>query len=564
MKKEEIAGLIHQLGVASELLGENPFKALAYHSAARTLLGLEELVAVLLTEGRLGELPGFGKALVEKIGILVSTGRLPQLEERLEKLPPGLFEILRIEGLGVKRVRRLWTELEVTNPGELEYACLENRLAELPGFGSKSQANVLDGIERLKRYQKRRLYPEASAAASELREKVSAFREVARCTITGSLRRLCETVGDLDLLVLIEGDGRDAFAAELGEADWVEGLDQPSDTKFAFRYRGIEVDLRLAGERRWGTALVVGTGSTAHVDELRGLAGERGADLDGIETAAEEGLYRSLALPFIPPELREGLGEIEAARRGELPNLIENRNIRGVFHVHTEASDGAQSLEGVVRLGEELGYSYVGISEHSRSAFYAGGLTVDDIYEQAERIAEINGRGSSCRLLHGIESDILADGSLDYPDEVLESLDFVIASVHSGLSMPRDTATERILAAVKNPMTTILGHPTGRLLLAREGYELDWDRVLEALAEHRVALELNTCPHRLDADWRVLRRARDFGIEIAVNPDAHRRTMFDTVPLGVGIARKGWLTPENVLNTKELPELLSWLADRRG
>ncbi len=564
MENEEIAKLIHQLGAASEFLGENPFKARAYHSAARTLHGLEEPVEVLLAEGRLGELPGFGKALVEKIGALVSTGRLPQLEERLAKLPPGLFEMLRIEGLGVRRVKRLWTELEVTNPGGLEYACLENRLVELPGFGPKSQANVLAGIERLKRYQKRRLYPEANAAASELREKVSTFRGVARCAVTGSVRRLAETVGDLDLLVLLTGDGREAFAVELGEADWVDELDRSSGGGLAFRYRGIEVDLRLAGERRWGTDLVVGTGSKVHVDELRRLAGERGADLDGIEAATEEGLYRSLGLPFIEPELREGLGEIEAARRGELPDLIENQDLRGVFHVHTEASDGAMSLEGVVRLGEELGYTYIGISEHSRSAVYAGGLSADGIAEQAERIARINERGSPCRLLHGIESDILADGSLDYPNDVLDGLDFVIASVHSGLRMPRDKATERILAAVKNPMTTILGHPTGRLLLAREGYELDWDRVLEALAAHRVALELNTCPHRFDTDWRVLHRARDFGIEVAVNPDAHRRAMFDTVPLGVGIARKGWLTREDVLNTKELPEILSWLADGRG
>ena len=564
MENEEIAGLIHQLGVASELLGENPFKARAYYSAARTLRGLEEPAGDLLAENRLGELPGFGKALVEKVGALVSTGKLPQLEERLKKLPAGLFEMLRIEGLGVKRVRRLWTELEVTNPGELEYACLENRLTELPGFGPKSQAAVLDGLERLKRYRKRRLYPEARAAADELREKVSALRDVARCEVVGSIRRLCETVGDLDLLVLIEGDGRDAFAAKLGEADWVEGLDRPSENRFAFRYSGIEVDLRLAGERRWGTGLVTGTGSTAHVDGLKKRASEMGIDLDGLEADDEAELYRSLGLADVPPELREGLGEIEAARRGELPDLIENQDIRGVFHVHTEASDGAQGLEDIVRLGEELGYAYIGISEHSRSAFYAGGLTVDEVYEQAERIAEINERGSPCRLLHGIESDILADGSLDYPDDVLEGLDFVIASVHSGLRMPREIATERVLAAINNPLTTILGHPTGRLLLAREGYELDWDRVFEALAEHEVALELNTCPHRFDADWRVLHRAREFGIKVAVNPDAHRRRMFDTVPLGVSIARKGWLTRKDVLNTKELPELLSRLDKRRG
>ncbi|OGD74970.1 MAG: hypothetical protein A2Y64_02660 [Candidatus Coatesbacteria bacterium RBG_13_66_14] len=564
MDNREIASVIERLGTASELLGENPFKARAYHGAARTLYGLAEPAEKLLAEGRLAELPGFGKALVEKIAVLVATGRLPQLEERLAKLPPGLFEMLEIEGLGAKRVKLLWETLGVTNPGELEYACLENRLLELPGFGPKTQANVLAGIGRLNRYRARRLYPEARALADGLREKIAALPGVGRCAVAGSVRRLAETAGDLDLVVQIAAGGEGAFAEALRGCDWAGGLRAGDGGGLRFDYLGTEADLRLAGAGRWGTALVLATGSAAHVEGLRGTARERGLDLDALEIEDEEEVYRALGLDEIPPELREGLGEIGAARRGDLPKLLETADIRGVFHVHTTASDGTQSLEDLAKLGEELGYAYIGVSDHSRSAFYAGGLSAEALAAQVEDIVRFNERGRTCRLLAGVESDVLADGSLDYPAEILGRLDFVIASVHSGLRMPREKATARVLAAIENPYTTMLGHATGRLLLAREGYELDWNRVLAALAERGVALELNTSPHRFDADWRILLRAREQGVPVALNPDAHRAGMFDTVALGVGIARKGWLTKSDVLNTLELPELLAWLTARNG
>lgn len=562
MDNREIAKTLDKLGTAGELLGENPFKARAYHRAARALKSLEEPVAELVEQGRLGELEGFGSAIVAKVENLLETGELPQLEERLEKLPAGLFEILEIKGLGVKRVRALWEKLNITNLGELEYACHENRLLELEGFGEKMQYKVLAGIELLKEYRERRLYPEADEAAAELLPVIEAAG-ARRVAVTGSLRRHAETVGDIDLLAVVDEGGAEAVKAAVSELDETDGVAAGDTERLEFVYRGIDVELRWTTPQRWGVELALTTGNAGHRENLYRLAAERGLDLDELSGVDEEGLYAALELQWVPPELREDTGELEAAASGELPELITTEDIRGVLHVHTTASDGAQTLEELRRTGEELGYTYIGVSDHSQAAFYADGLTAEAVLEQVASIRRLNNQDSSCRLLAGIESDIRADGALDYPDEVLAELDFVIASVHSNLSMDKQTATERILAALDNPYCDILGHPTGRLLLAREGYELDWDRVFERLIERRVALELNASPMRFDADWRILRRARELGIPVCINPDAHNRGMFDYLPQGVGIARKGWLRPGDVLNTRSVDELLSWIKARR-
>jgi len=562
MDNREIAKTIDQLGTASELLGENPFKARAYHRAARTLKSLEEPVAELVEQDRLGELEGFGSAIVAKVENLLETGELPQLTERLEKLPAGLFEILEIKGLGVKRVRTLWDKLNITNLGELEYACHENRLLELEGFGEKIQHKVLAGIELLKEYRERRLYPEADEAAAELLPVIEAAG-ARRVAVTGSLRRHAETVGDIDLLAVVDEGGAEAVETAVSELDETDEVFTADAERLEFEYRGIDVELRWTTPQRWGVELALTTGNAGHREGLYRLAAERGLDLDELSDLDEEGLYAALQLQWIPPELRENTGELEAAASGELPELITTDDIAGVLHVHTTASDGAQTLEELRLTGEELGYAYIGVSDHSQAAFYADGLSAEAVLEQLESIHRLNDQDSSCRLLAGIESDIRADGALDYPDEVLAKLDFVIASVHSNLSMDKQTATERILAALDNPYCDILGHPTGRLLLAREGYELEWDRVFERLLERRVALELNASPMRFDADWRILRRARELGIPICINPDAHNRGMFDYLPQGVGIARKGWLRPGDVLNTRPADELLEWVRSRR-
>lgn len=563
MNNRDVAELIERLGTAAELLGENPFKARAYHRAARTLRGLEEPVAELVRDGRLAELEGFGKALVEKVTTIVETGESPQLQRRMEELPAGLFDILEIPGLGVKRVRALWEKLEITNLGELEYACLENRLLELEGFGEKMQYKVLAGIDQLKRYRERRLYPEAAEAAGELGDVLDDDPRVARWAVVGSLRRHAETIGDIDLQLQVEPNERPGVDQALLNLEESSSALEKSDDELRFKYRGIPVEVRHTSPERWAADLVLNTGNAAHREELQDRAAERGLKLGSIDADDEAGVYAALGLDWITPELREGMGEVEAAAAGELPELVETDDIAGVLHVHTTASDGAQTLEELIETGVELGYDYIGVSDHSQAAFYADGLSADEVFQQSEDIRELNARGGPCRLLAGIESDINADGSLDYPDEVLARLDFVIASVHSNLSMDRERATERILAALDNPYCDILGHPTGRLLLAREGYELDWDRVLERLVERRVALELNASPMRFDADWRVLRRARELGIPVTINPDAHNRGMFDFLPQGVGIARKGWLRPGDVLNTRSAEELLAWIRSRR-
>ena len=563
MNNRDVAELIERLGTAAELLGENPFKARAYHRAARTLRGLEEPVAELVRDGRLAELEGFGKALVEKVTTIVETGESPQLQRRMEELPAGLFDILEIPGLGVKRVRALWEKLEITNLGELEYACLENRLLELEGFGEKMQYKVLAGIDQLKRYRERRLYPEAAEAAGELGDVLDDDPRVARWAVVGSLRRHAETIGDIDLQLQVEPNERPGVDQALLNLEESSSALEKSDDELRFKYRGIPVEVRHTSPERWAADLVLNTGNAAHREELQDRAAERGLKLGSIDADDEAGVYAALGLDWITPELREGMGEVEAAAAGELPELVETDDIAGVLHVHTTASDGAQTLEELIETGVELGYDYIGVSDHSQAAFYADGLSVDEVFQQSEDIRELNARGGPCRLLAGIESDINADGSLDYPDEVLARLDFVIASVHSNLSMDRERATERILAALDNPYCDILGHPTGRLLLAREGYELNWDRVLERLVERRVALELNASPMRFDADWRVLRRARELGIPVTINPDAHNRGMFNFLPQGVGIARKGWLRPGDVLNTRSAEELLAWIRSRR-
>ena len=460
----------------------------------------------------------------------METGRLGYAEELKASFPPGLLDLLNVPGLGPKKVKTLYEDLGINNLGELEYACRENRLLALKGFGVKTQANVLKGIDNLKKYRGSYLWAEAEPIALKLAELLAGCPVISRVELAGSFRRRKEVVGDLDMVAATDAP-KDATEFVQG-LDLVESIESGGDTKVTFRLKaGLNVDLRLVPEEAFAFAWHHFTGSKEHNTEMRRRAKERGLkmneyglfDEDGHSPSApdEAGVFGLLDLPFIPPELREGLGEIEAAESGSLPTLIETEDLKGLFHVHSNFSDGVMSVTEVVNRCRQLGYAYVGLSDHSQTAFYAGGLKKEDLDRQLAEVAKARQAHPDFHLFWGIESDILPDGSLDYPDEVLAHFDFVIASVHSNFKMPGRQMTARLVRAVQNPYTTILGHVTGRLLLAREPYELDLEAVLEVAAAQGTAVEINANPHRLDLDWREMRRARKMGLKMMICPDAH-------------------------------------------
>ncbi|HDS73946.1 MAG TPA: DNA polymerase/3'-5' exonuclease PolX, partial [Firmicutes bacterium] len=526
MNAKEIAGVFTEMAALLELTGANPFRARAYQNVARALEGVTEDIETLVREDRLGEVSGVGKGLAASIAELVTTGSLKDYDELREKVPDGVLEILELPGLGPKRVRRIWEELGVTNIGELEYACRENRLAALDGFGEKTQTNVLKAIAFRVQGRDRHLYHRARAAADAVLELVKSQPGVIRVEIAGSLRRHRETIGDLDILASASDDARPGIMDAFVKNDDIVDVIAHGSTKSSVRLKsGINADLRVVSDEEFPFALAYFTGSKEHNTVLRGRAKREGLKLneyglfrensDTIPCENETNLYRALGLPYIPPELRENMGEFEAAERNELPDLVTMDDIRGILHVHTVRSDGVHTVEQLVQAAKTLGAEYLGIADHSRSAFYAGGLSENDVRAQWDEIDEVNERIDDITVLKGIESDILSDGGLDYNDELLAGFDFVIASVHSRLHMAEDEATERLLRAIDHPATTILGHPTGRLLLARDGYPVDMQRVIERCVERGVAIELNASPHRLDLDWRWCRNVREHGGVIA-------------------------------------------------
>lgn len=577
----DVSRRLREIGTLLELTGDGVFKVRAYETAAQVIEMTGGDLHDRVRGGTLMELKGIGKGISEKITELVTTGRLGYYEDLAAKVPAGLRDMLRIPGLGPKKAIALHEALPIGSIGELEYACRENRLVELAGFGAKSQENILHGIELLKKYSQAFLIDVALRQAEEL---IAALREVdtvQRADVCGSLRRRKEIVRDLDLLVAAE-DGGEAVAA-FTEHPSVEHVTSRGETKASVRLAsGMQADLRVVAPASYACALAYFTGSKEHnvalgqralgQRALRQRAQGRKWKLNEyglfsgkrrLAVADEEALYKKLKLAYIPPELRENAGEIEAAEAGTLPELLTYEDITGTFHMHTIASDGANTIEQLAEAAREMGWSYIGIADHSRSAAYAGGLSADALRAQREEIDAFN-RGSEFRIFSGVESDILDDGSLDYDDDVLGILDFVIASVHSGFKMNRERMTARIVRAVAHPATTMLGHPTGRLLLAREPYAVDVDAVLEACAEHNVIVEINAHPQRLDLDWRYLRRAKELGILIAINPDAHSIDGLADVAYGVGVARKGWLEKGDVLNARAVGEVASILKRKKG
>jgi DNA polymerase (family 10) len=586
MTKNEIADVLAEIGVLMELKGENPFKVRAYAAGARAIEALEgKEFESLVAEGKIQSVKGIGEALASKIGELQATGRLEFLEKLKESIEPGLVEMLKIPGLGPKKIAALRKELAVTSVSGLEKACREGRVAGLAGFGEKTQEKILLGIRNREAYSRRHLWWSAEEAAGPILAGLRAVPQVLRAESAGSLRRGMETVGDLDFIVA---------ASEVAPiVDWFTGqagvreVTAKGETKASVRLEGgLQADLRIVPAEQFAFALHHFTGSKDHNVQMRQRALERGLSLSewGLVPASGEGtakdkagrnqsvaaadegaLFKALGLSFIPPELREGLGEIEAAEKGLLPKLVELSDLRGAFHNHTTESDGRSTLSEMAGAAQALGWEYLGIADHSKSSRQANGLTEERLAKQVGEIAALNASGRfRTRVFSGTECDILPDGRLDFEDAVLAQLDYVVASVHSGFSQDEAAMTARIVRALENRRVTMLGHLTGRLLLEREAYRVDAARVIEAAVANGVVIELNANPHRLDMDWRLWRKAAERGLLCSINPDAHDSASLGFVRAGINSARKGWLRREGVLNTMPLARVGAWLADRRG
>ena len=574
MDAREVAAVLKEIGTIHDIRGENPFKSRSYMNAARTVEGIGADLEAVVRGGTLREYKGIGEALAKKITELVTTGALDYYEKLRASIPAGLLEMTRIPGMGPKKIKAVHDKLDLSTIGELEYACKENRLVVLEGFGAKSQQKILDGIELLKRFQDKHLYSTAAAQAAGLMEALESLgpRLITRISVAGSLRRRKEVIKDIDIVASSPRPAKvmDFFTSH----DRVEAVSAKGETKSSVRLAsGINSDLRIVPDDQFPYALMYLTGSKEHSVAVRTRAKAKIYKINeyglfrgkrSIKCKDEAAIYKKIGLAYIPPELREEMGEIEAAEKGELPALVEESDIRGILHVHTTHSDGVNTIEQMAKGAKDLGAEYVGIAEHSRSAQYANGLSPEGVKRQQDEIDALNKTLKGIRILKGIEVDILPDGKLDYPNKLLATFDFVIAAVHSRFTMSEADMTKRILAAMRNPHVTMLAHPTGRLLLSREAYPVDMPRIIEEAARLGVVLEINANPHRLDLDWRLCKVAKEKGVMLAINPDAHRVEGLDHVRYGVGIARKGWLEPADILNTRPLGEFMDLLKARRS
>jgi DNA polymerase (family 10) len=551
MTNKEIAAVLQETADLIELTDGNPHRARAFARAARSLTNLDEAAVDRLDAGTLTDVGGIGDAMADHVAEVAAGGTFDLHDELLNAVPPGLLEVMRVNGLGTKRTRRLWNELDITSLDELEHAAETDRITGLSGFGAKTQSNILENVRRLRAFDAQWRLADAWTTVAPLLDDLRAFDAVERAELTGALRRHRETVERADVAVSTTDASSVASALD---ARLDEPVSREDDRLTTTLPDGLPLTVHLSSPDRFGTTLWATTGSTAHRDAFTAAHG------DPADHSSEDDLFAAADLPVIPPELREDRGELDAAARDDLPSLLTTDDLQGCLHNHSTYSDGADSLRTMTEAACSLGFSYFGICDHSQSLQIASGLSPDEVRKQHAEVQELNDDLDDIRLFHGIESDVLRDGSLDYDEEVLSLFDFVVASVHTGFSMTEEEATERVLRAVRNPHTRILGHPTGRLLLVREGYPLDHNRVIEACAEHDVAIELNANPYRLDLDWRWVRRATEQGVLISINPDAHATRELEYVRWGVAVARKGWLEPADCLNAKSLAGFRAWLG----
>ena len=578
MDKKEIAEVFEEIGTLLELRGDNPFRVRAYYNAARVLDSLQEDLHKLVDENRLIEIKGIGKDLAAKITEMVTTNHLEFYDELKSSMPAGLMEMLRIPSFGPKRAKAVFDRLRVDSVEKLEAACKNDKVAQLDGFGEKSQQKILEGIALIRQFSSRHHYHTAYAAAQPILDALRAHSGVIRCSIAGSLRRCRETIGDIDFLVSAKPKDAPGVLEDFTRLPGVISVSVQGDTKASVVLKGgIQADLRVVTDAQFAFALNYFTGSKEHNIALRARAlrlknlslneygfspvaeKEKSAKELGssIKCKTEEDVYKALELDSVPPELREDMGEIEAAEKGELPKLVEKENLRGTFHCHSTWSDGIETIEVMAKAAMDLGLEYLGIADHSKSERQANGLDEKRVRQQAEEVRKLNAKFAKdgFRIFFGTECDILTDGSLDFDDKTLALFDHVIAAIHQGFSMDADKMTQRICRALAHPKVTMLAHPTGRLLLEREGYAVNMSEVIEAAAKYNKIIEINAHPSRLDMDWRLWKHARELGVKCAINPDAHNIDDFQFLAIGVGIARKGWLTKADVVNCLPLKEV---------
>jgi DNA polymerase (family 10) len=565
MDKHDLARIFNEIGLLLELGGNNPFKTRAYYNAARTLENLNDDLPTLIREQRLSDIPGFGEAIVKKITEGVTTGTIEYYEKLKAATPSGLLQFLRIPGLGPKKINQIYSVLGISSIDELEKACLANKLAGLAGFGVKTQEKILAGIQFVREHQGQYLWHEAWTIGLSIKNELAQNPAVIKIELAGSLRRFKEVVHDIDFIAATDTPG--VVADSFVKLPQVDKITSRGDTKISVILKsGIGADLRLVKPAEYAHALQHFTGGKEHNTALRHLAKEQGFKVNEYGlfpkgTAEpkycrdEVEIYQTLGLKYIPPELREDQGEIQAAGLGKLPVLIEPQDLKGIFHIHTVYSDGVNTLREMVEACIERGFSYAGIADHSQIAAYAHGLSAKALEKQFNEIDVLNREYPHFKVFKGIEADILPSGELDYSPDVLARFDFVVGSIHSQFRMGKEEMTARILKALDSPYLTMLGHPTGRILLERIGYELDLERILAKAAEKRVAIEFNANPYRLDLDWRWCRKAKELGVLISINPDAHSIGELDLARSGVLVARKGWLEAKDVLNTRNLNEV---------
>jgi DNA polymerase (family 10) len=576
MDPQVAAHRLNEIALLLEVRGENPFKSRAFTQAARTIGELEEPdIAPLVRSRAIADLPGIGPTTLAVLADLVETGDSGYLESLRETTPDGLVEMLRIPGLGPNRIHRIHKELGVESISELEAAARDGRLAKLSGFGVKTADKIIRGVAVLREKSGQLLHSVAAQEALRLQRAISKLPGIDRVEIAGSLRRSAEVARDIDLVAACSIETGD-FAAELAKVPGAQEVVRGEGASLSLRMiNGVRADIYRAGDSALPLALWRATGNSDHVQavierwQTRGLQlGSEGLlDSQGavVTTPDEEAIYRHAGLPFIQLELRENRGEIEAAEAGTLPTLIQLEDLRGILHCHSKYSDGSSSIQQMAAAAQARGWSYLGVSDHSQAASYAGGLNRDAVMKQHDEIDALNQSLKEFRVLKGIEADILADGTVDFAvDNLLDRFDYVIGSIHSRFSMDQVQMTERILKAMTDPRLTIIGHPTGRLLLRREPFAVDMDAIMEMAAEQGIALELNCDPNRLDLDWRLLQLARRRGVTIEVGPDAHSPDELSFVDFGIRIARKGWLEARDVLNTRGADDVIRFAQARRA